>query len=193
MVKEVNAEELNLWDVEFDHDDAAALKVRSKRHVDPDDDDDEEELDDDLVSKIDDDDDDEGEEDPADDDDEEDDDDLVNEHSDDPDDDEEEEDVEDDEDDDDELVNTATTKEPKMTDTTGTARAGATKANAIRDAIKRRQASGDSLRPKDIIAELAKSGMVISASQVSVTLRALGVPPGPRGRKKGDTTKPKGL
>lgn len=62
---------------------------------------------------------------------------------------------------------------------------GKTKADAIREVIERRKSSGDSLRPKDIIDELARKGFEVNASQVSVTLRSMGVPAAPRGRRPG--------
>lgn len=62
----------------------------------------------------------------------------------------------------------------KMSASRGT---GATKSDMIRSEIARRQESGDSLRAKDIIATLAKRGVEVNASQVSVTLRNMGVAP----------------
>lgn len=64
---------------------------------------------------------------------------------------------------------------------------GMTKAEMIRDEIEKRKKSGDSLRACDIISSLSDKGVEVNASQVSVTLRNMGVPSGPRGR----TAKPK--
>lgn len=114
--------------------------------------------------------------------------------------DEDEDDVEDDDDDDSEEDDddvAAEAEEDSEEDaakptgakmSTAKAKAGAggmTKADAIRASIERRKASGGSLRPCDIIEELAGKGCAVNASQVSVTLRAMGVPAGPRGRKAG--------
>lgn len=68
---------------------------------------------------------------------------------------------------------------------------GKTKAEAIREIIERRKSSGDSLRPKDIIDELSRKGFEVNASQVSVTLRNMGVPAAPRGRRPGTKMAPK--
>lgn len=47
-----------------------------------------------------------------------------------------------------------------------------TKAEAIRDEINRRKAQGEeTIRPRDIIAALKEQGVVVTAPQVSVTLR----------------------
>lgn len=54
-------------------------------------------------------------------------------------------------------------------------REGMTKAEMIRDEIETRKKSGDSLRACDIIAALKKHGTEVNASQVSVTLRSMGV------------------
>lgn len=54
-------------------------------------------------------------------------------------------------------------------------REGMTKAEMIRDEIEKRKASDDSLRACDIIAALKKRGTEVNASQVSVTLRNMGV------------------
>lgn len=62
---------------------------------------------------------------------------------------------------------------------------GKTKAEAIREVINRRKKAGESLRPRDIIEELSANGFEVNASQVSVTLRSMGVPAAPRGRAKG--------
>jgi hypothetical protein len=53
---------------------------------------------------------------------------------------------------------------------------GKTKADSIREVIAARQAAGKDLRPKDIIEALEKKGIEVNASQVSITLRAMGVP-----------------
>lgn len=68
---------------------------------------------------------------------------------------------------------------------------GKTKAEAIREVIERRKRAGASLRPRDIIEELSDNGFEVNASQVSVTLRSMGVPPAPKGRVKGTKMKPK--
>jgi hypothetical protein len=67
---------------------------------------------------------------------------------------------------------------------------GKTKAEAIREVIDRRKRAGESLRPRDIIEELTDNGFAVNASQVSVTLRSMGVPPAPKGRIKGTKIKP---
>lgn len=67
---------------------------------------------------------------------------------------------------------------------------GKTKAEAIREVIDRRKRGGESLRPRDIIEELTDNGFAVNASQVSVTLRSMGVPPAPKGRVKGSKMKP---
>lgn len=54
-------------------------------------------------------------------------------------------------------------------------REGMTKAEMIRDEIETRKKSGDSLRACDIISALKKHGTEVNASQVSVTLRSMGV------------------
>lgn len=79
-------------------------------------------------------------------------------------------------------------KEKKMAKTR-TKAGGKTKAEAIREIIERRQKAKESLRPRDIIEELNENGFEVNASQVSVTLRNMGVPPAPKGRGKG-TAKP---
>lgn len=61
-----------------------------------------------------------------------------------------------------------------------------TKAEMIRDEITRRQKAKESVRACDIIASLADEGVEVNASQVSVTLRNMGVPSsGTRGRPAG--------
>lgn len=52
---------------------------------------------------------------------------------------------------------------------------GMTKAEMIRDEIEKRKKSGESLRACDIIASLSDKGVEVNASQVSVTLRSMGV------------------
>lgn len=52
---------------------------------------------------------------------------------------------------------------------------GMTKAEMIRDEIETRKKSGESLRACDIIASLSDKGVEVNASQVSVTLRNMGV------------------
>lgn len=46
-----------------------------------------------------------------------------------------------------------------------------TKADHVRAEIEKRQKSGDSMRPKDIIAALAKKGVTVTAPQVSVMVK----------------------
>jgi arginine repressor len=62
---------------------------------------------------------------------------------------------------------------------------GMTKAEMIRDEIEKRKKSSDSLRACDIIASLSDKGVDVNASQVSVTLRNMGVVStrGPRAAK----------
>lgn len=55
-------------------------------------------------------------------------------------------------------------------------------ADHIRDEIKRRRASGDSLRGVDILAALAKKKVTVSAAQVSQLLKKEGVTSGRAGR-----------
>jgi hypothetical protein len=73
---------------------------------------------------------------------------------------------------------------------TKTKAGGKTKAEAIREVIDRRKRASESLRPRDIIEELSDNGFEVNASQVSVTLRSMGVPPAPKGRVKGSKVKP---
>ena len=56
------------------------------------------------------------------------------------------------------------------------------KAQRIREVAK---ALGTNVRPRDIIAELAKEGIVVSSAQVSTTLRAAGYRRKRRGRRAG--------
>jgi len=63
-----------------------------------------------------------------------------------------------------------------------------TKADSIRAVIEARKAGGAELRPRDIIETLKKKGIEVNASQVSITLRAMGVP----AAKRGGGAKPKG-
>lgn len=56
-----------------------------------------------------------------------------------------------------------------------------TKADAIRAIIEAKQNAGVEIRPRDIIEALNKKGIAVNASQVSITLRAMGVPPAKRG------------
>lgn len=66
-----------------------------------------------------------------------------------------------------------------------------TKADYIREVIAAKQAAGAELRPRDIIAALEKKGVEVNASQVSITLRAMGVPPlRPGGKKKAEAKPP---
>lgn len=59
-----------------------------------------------------------------------------------------------------------------------------TKADAIRSIIAARQEAGVEIRPRDIKAALEKKGIEVNASQISITLRAMGVPPATRGGKR---------
>jgi hypothetical protein len=61
------------------------------------------------------------------------------------------------------------------------AKTGKTKAESIREVIASRQAAGKDLRPRDIIETLTKKGIEVNASQVSITLRSMGVPAIKRG------------
>jgi hypothetical protein len=56
-----------------------------------------------------------------------------------------------------------------------------TKAESIREVIAARQRAGKDLRPRDIIAALSEKGVEVNASQVSITLRTMGVPPSRKG------------
>jgi hypothetical protein len=56
-----------------------------------------------------------------------------------------------------------------------------TKADAIRAVIEAKQAAGVEFRPRDVIEALKKKGIEVNASQVSITLRAMGVPALKRG------------
>lgn len=71
----------------------------------------------------------------------------------------------------------------KRSSTVAKKREGKTKAEMIRDEIERRKKSGDSLRACDIIAALNEEGVEVNASQVSVTLRSMGVE-STRGQRK---------
>ena len=84
----------------------------------------------------------------------------------------------------------ATSVKGKKMAKTKTRAGGKTKAEAIREVIDRRKRAGESLRPRDIIEELTDNGFAVNASQVSVTLRSMGVPPAPKGRVKGSKAKP---
>ena len=52
-----------------------------------------------------------------------------------------------------------------------------TKAESIREVIEAKKKAGAELRPRDIIEALTKRGVEVNASQVSITLRAMGIPP----------------
>jgi len=52
-----------------------------------------------------------------------------------------------------------------------------TKAESIREVIEAKKKAGAELRPRDIIEALNKRGVEVNASQVSITLRAMGIPP----------------
>lgn len=56
-----------------------------------------------------------------------------------------------------------------------------TKADAIRAIITAKQKAGIEIRPRDIKAELEGQGIDVNASQISITLRAMGVPPAKNG------------
>jgi hypothetical protein len=58
---------------------------------------------------------------------------------------------------------------------------GKTKADSIREVIEARRAAGSDLRPRDIIAALEKKGIEVNASQVSITLRSMGIPAARKG------------
>jgi arginine repressor len=62
-----------------------------------------------------------------------------------------------------------------------------TKAEHIREVIAAKKAAGAELRPRDIIAALEKRGVEVNASQVSITMRAMGIP----AMRKGGGAKPK--
>lgn len=64
------------------------------------------------------------------------------------------------------------------------AKAGKTKAESIREVIESLKVKGEELRPKNIIAALEKKGVEVNASQVSITLRSMGVPAIKRGAGK---------
>lgn len=96
---------------------------------------------------------------------------------------------EDDSDDDPAEETATTTKRRKSAKPTGeemakTKAGGKTKAEFIREVIEARRKAGEELRPRDIIAVLEKKGVEVNASQVSITLRAMGVPPLRRGKEK---------
>ena len=59
------------------------------------------------------------------------------------------------------------------------AAAGASKADAIRQSIRR---FGKRFRPRDVVAELGEQGMVVSSAQVSTIAKKLGMRPRRRGR-----------
>ena len=52
-----------------------------------------------------------------------------------------------------------------------------TKAESIREVIEAKKKAGAELRPRDIIEALTKRGVEVNASQVSITLRSMGIPP----------------
>jgi hypothetical protein len=56
-----------------------------------------------------------------------------------------------------------------------------TKAESIREVIEARKKAGKELRPRFIIADLEDMGVEVNASQVSITLRTMGVPPSRKG------------
>lgn len=58
---------------------------------------------------------------------------------------------------------------------------GKTKAESIREVIEARKRAGKDLRPRDIIEDLENMGVEVNASQVSITLRSMGVPPSRKG------------
>lgn len=107
---------------------------------------------------------------------------------DDGDEDEDEEEVEEEETEDDEDAEVSAAREilAKRSSTVAKKRGeGMTKAEMIRDEIEKRKKSGDSLRACDIISSLSDKGVEVNASQVSVTLRSMGVQStrGPRAAK----------
>ena len=61
---------------------------------------------------------------------------------------------------------------------------GVSKAQQIRDVAK---TLGKKVRPRDVIAELAKEGVTVSSAQVSMTLRSAGYKRRRRGRKSAAT------
>lgn len=65
-----------------------------------------------------------------------------------------------------------------------------TKADAIRAVIEAKQAAGVEFRPRDVIEALKKKGIEVNASQVSITLRAMGVPALKRGVAAKSAAKP---
>lgn len=99
---------------------------------------------------------------------------------------EDEDDEEETEDDEDAEVSAAREILAKRSSTVAKKRGdGMTKAEMIRDEIEKRKKTGDSLRACDIIASLSDKGVEVNASQVSVTLRNMGVQTtrGPRAAK----------
>lgn len=56
-----------------------------------------------------------------------------------------------------------------------------TKADAIRAIIAAKQEAGVEIKPRDIKAALEKKGIEVNSSQISITLRAMGVPPTRKG------------
>jgi hypothetical protein len=68
-----------------------------------------------------------------------------------------------------------------------------TKAESIREVIEAKRKAGAELRPRDIIEALNKRGVEVNASQVSITLRNMGIPPlrsGAGAKKKPAATAP---
>jgi hypothetical protein len=68
-----------------------------------------------------------------------------------------------------------------------------TKAESIREVIEAKRKAGAELRPRDIIEVLKKRGVEVNASQVSITLRNMGIPPlraGAGAKKKPAATAP---
>jgi arginine repressor len=76
------------------------------------------------------------------------------------------------------------TRDKKAAATTNNA-AETSKAQRIRDVAK---TLGRKVRPRDVIAELAKEGITVSSAQVSMTLRSAGYRRKRRGRKVAATT-----
>jgi len=52
-----------------------------------------------------------------------------------------------------------------------------TKADAIRAIISAKQDAGVEIRPRDVKAELEKKGIEVNSSQISITMRSMGLPP----------------
>ena len=77
------------------------------------------------------------------------------------------------------------TSRGKKAATAATSAGEVSKAQRIRDVAK---TLGKKVRPRDVIAELAKEGVKVSSAQVSMTLRSAGYRRRRRGKKAGATT-----